>query len=105
MTDLQLHAALGFVVLQPVHELGLVQVLAVELLPFCDQGLVASAVLLKVGHYLIPLFHQTLSLIALQVQLEGRQNREGNYNQKNEESDRGVRSGLDLISFCSPQHY
>ena len=70
VADLQLHAALAFIVLQPVHELDLLQVLVVDVLPLRGQGLVAGTVLLQVGHDLVPLLHQTLSVLSLQFQLE-----------------------------------
>lgn len=72
VTDLQLHAALALIVLHPVHELDLLQVLVVELLPLGSQGLVASTVLLQVGHHLVPLLCDTLSLLIFQFQLEQR---------------------------------
>ncbi|TNN73813.1 hypothetical protein EYF80_016021 [Liparis tanakae] len=66
----ELHAALAFIVLQPVHELDLLQVLVVDLFPLGGQRLVARTVLLQVGHYLVPLLHQSLAVLTFQLQLE-----------------------------------
>lgn len=70
VTDLQLHTALAFIVLEPVHELDLLQVLVVHLLPLWGQGLVARRILLQVGHDLVPLLNQTLDVRTFQFQLE-----------------------------------
>lgn len=75
MTNLQLHATLAFVVLQPVHELDLLQVLVVELLPLRGQGLIACTVLLQVGHHLVSLLCDALSLLVFLFNLKPRESR------------------------------
>lgn len=75
MTYLQLHATLAFIVLQPVHELELLQVLVVELLSLRGQGLIACTVLLQVGHHLVPLLCNALSLPVFLFKLERRESR------------------------------
>lgn len=75
MADLQLHAAVALIVLQPVHELDLLQVLVVDLLPLGGQGLIACTVLLQVGHHLVPLLCDALSLLVLLFKLKPGENR------------------------------
>lgn len=70
VTDLQLDAPLAFIVMQPVHELDLLQVLVMKLLPLRREGLVPSRILLQVGHQLVPLRQQTLSLLTFHFQLK-----------------------------------
>lgn len=75
MTNLQLHATLAFVMLQPVHELDLLQVLVVELLPLRGQSLVACTVLLQVRRHLVPLLCDALSLLVFLFKLKPRESR------------------------------
>lgn len=75
VADLQLHAAVALIVLQPVHELDLLQVLVVDLLPLRGQGLIACTVLLQVGHHLVPLLCDALSLLVFLFKLKPGENR------------------------------
>lgn len=100
VAHLQLHAALALVVLQPVHELRLLQVLVVELLPLRGQGLVAGAVLLQVGHHLVPLLSQALSVLTLELQLQQRQSKGGVSTEREQQQDHS--HGVDAEAVPAP---
>lgn len=69
VTDLQLYAALALIMMQPVHELDLLQILLMKLFPLRCKSLVTSRILLQVGHKLLPLCQEALRLLTFHFQL------------------------------------